>query len=226
MAKHDYPGTCYFCRTILPQRKMMEHLNGCSGRQEHLQAGERQAQLERQQIFQLRVWGRDLPEYWWLLEVPGVMSLAQLDRWLRSAWVECCGHMSAFQIGSVRYYSSGAKELDGKTMRSKLEDVLEVGLHLGYEYDFGSTTELKLEVMGERMGVLGKGRVEPLARNVPPDLRCRCGQPAEVVCAFCMDDHKKWMCRKCSKSHDCGEGSQGLMPVVNSPRVGVCGYTG
>ncbi len=99
-----------------------------------------------------------------------------------------------------------------------------MGLKLGYEYDFGSTTYLELEVIGARVDVLGKERVELMACNVPPDDCCQCGQPAVIVCSFCMCKKDAWLCRKCANTHYCSEGQQGLTQVVNSPRVGVCGY--
>jgi hypothetical protein len=48
-------------------------------------------------------------------------------------------------------------------------------------------------------------------RNLePPLISCEvCGKPATEVCAG---------------EHECGE--EMLLPVVNSPRVGMCGYTG
>ena len=33
-----------------------------------------------------------------------------------------------------------------------------------------------------------------------------------------------WVCDECAPKHKCGEDM--LLPVVNSPRVGMCGYTG
>jgi len=33
-----------------------------------------------------------------------------------------------------------------------------------------------------------------------------------------------WLCDECAPKHKCGEDM--LLPVVNSPRVGKCGYTG
>ena len=33
-----------------------------------------------------------------------------------------------------------------------------------------------------------------------------------------------WLCQSCADEHECGEDM--LLPVVNSPRTGVCGYAG
>ena len=34
----------------------------------------------------------------------------------------------------------------------------------------------------------------------------------------------RWLCEDCAKTHECGE--EMLLPVCNSPRLGVCGYCG
>ena len=91
-------------------------------------------------------------------------------------------------------------------------------------YDFGSSTELKLKVVGERQGYLDTNTVSLLARNLPPELLCDCGRPAEHVCTQCRWDGQGWLCEKCAPKHECGEDY--LLPVVNSPRMGVCGYAG
>ena len=47
-------------------------------------------------------------------EIKSEASLRQLDTFLRRIWLECCGHMSAFHIGSLRYSSIVDNEF-GKT---------------------------------------------------------------------------------------------------------------
>ena len=37
--------------------------------------------------------------------MPADATLADLDRFLRDIWLECCGHMSQFTIGKARYIS-------------------------------------------------------------------------------------------------------------------------
>ena len=52
----------------------------------------------------------------------------------------------------------------------------------------------------------------------------KCGQPAVWVCSSCIYDNGGWLCDAHTRKHKCGE--EMLLPVVNSPRVGMCGYTG
>jgi|GEM_PF-2493609 hypothetical protein len=133
------------------------------------------------------------------------------------------GHLSAFEIDGVEYYSEPENE---RGMHFKLGRVLSVGMEFYHIYDFGTSTELRLEVVGERMGTL-KEKVRILARNDPPHVRCDCSEKASWVCPVCLMekmDEDCYFCDECAKEHECGE--EILLPVVNSPRCGVCGYEG
>src|SRR5437588_1480433 len=134
------------------------------------------------------------------LEVPASATLTVLDRFLRDTWLECCGHLSAFEIAGVRYaVDAGMNEdpwdMGEKSMRVRLEKVLSPGQTNFYEYDFGTTTELKLRVISERE-VEAKGKtIQVLARNNPPLMLCEvCGKPATSVCSQCIFDDKGWVC--------------------------------
>ncbi len=64
-----------------------------------------------------------------------------------------------------------------------------------------------------------------LSRNEAPVIVCQsCGKPATQVCSQCVYDGEGWLCEECAEDHECGE--EMFLPVVNSPRVGMCGYTG
>jgi hypothetical protein len=96
-----------------------------------------------------------------------------------------------------------------------------------YEYDYGSTTDLVLRTVADWEGKTGRSAVTPLARNLPPEIFCDiCGSPkrATRVCTECQWNGEGWLCGECAAKHECGE--EMLLPVVNSPRTGVCGYTG
>jgi hypothetical protein len=167
------------------------------------------------------------PEYWLYLEANADVTLNKLDLFLRDIWLECCGHMSLFMLGNQIFSSSPDKSYGEKSMNVKLGNLLVKGVAFRYEYDMGSTTELKLKVVDERSG--GKQAspaIKLLARNIAPVIRCtECGSAEAVnVCSECQYDESGWLCEACSDDHECGE--EMLLPVVNSPRVGVCGDTG
>jgi len=106
-----------------------------------------------------------------------------------------------------------------------LSKVLSLGLKFHYEYDFGTTTELALKVVAEREGKISGEPIQLLARNESPLITCDvCGKIATQVCSQCIWNNKGWLCDKCAGKHACGE--EILLSVVNSPRVGMCGYTG
>jgi hypothetical protein len=220
MTRQTSKGTCTFCHRELSKASMTRHLQSCEQRIAMQGEGSRQ-KAKKIKAFHLTVEGYRLPMYWMHLEVAAGTTLATLDRFLRDTWLECCGHLSAFEIGGVRY----SVDAGGKSMQVHLEQVLTPGQTCSYEYDFGSTTELMLKVISEDE-VDMKGRaLQILARNTLPIVACdECGKPATTTCTQCLYEDQGYLCDPCAKDHECGE--EMLVPRVNSPRAGVCGYTG
>jgi hypothetical protein len=107
-----------------------------------------------------------------------------------------------------------------------LESLQRKGLAFQYEYDFGSTTALRGKVLRYREGSLGRNVLRVLARNTPLKLTCdSCGALATLVCPFCIGSGPSLFCKTHAPQHPCAE--EGVfMTTVNSPRMGVCGYTG
>jgi Zn finger protein HypA/HybF involved in hydrogenase expression len=105
---------------------------------------------------------------------------------------------------------------------------LKVGQKIFHVYDFGSSTELALKVAAEREGVASKDddAIEIMARNNPPEIRCReCGKPATKVASGYYNVEDGALCNACANT-SLKEYEDMFLPIVNSPRVGVCGYTG
>jgi hypothetical protein len=172
------------------------------------------APSSRLKFFHLLVEGHDLPEYWMHLKVSSHARFEDLDHFLRDIWLECCGHMSAFRIGREEVKK-------GK----KLEYVLRPGMQLIHEYDFGSTTELMLKVISEFKSTIKTSQVEILVRNDPPKIKCsHCDNLATRICTECIYEDAGWLCNDSAEDHNCGQDM--MLPVVNSPRTGVCGYAG
>jgi hypothetical protein len=208
---------------------MTRHLETCEQRTITEAKTESRRKAQKIRTFHLLVEGRDLPMYWMHLDVTASTTLATLDRFLRDTWLECCGHLSAFEIGGVRYAVDAGMDdgwgMDEKSMRVRLDRVFSPGQSCSYEYDYGTTTELKLKVIAEREAEARGKAIGVLARNTPPVILCEeCGKPATNVCSQCIFDGKGWLCDDCVEDHECGE--EMLLPVVNSPRVGMCAYTG
>jgi len=198
---------------------MGRHLNAC--KRKTYASG---AKTAKRTAFHLLVEGRYQPEYWMHVEVPASATLDVLDRFLRDTWLECCGHMSEFEIDGTRY-SVEPMDMDDESMDVKLSNVLSPGMKFEHAYDFGSTTHLRLKVVSEDESDLAGRKVRVLARNEPPVIPCgTCGKPATKVCVECAYSEEGWLCDECAAKHTCGEDM--FLPVVNSPRTGVCGYTG
>jgi len=225
MSKNEMPGKCYLCGGTFKKTGMTKHLKSCLSTNRDNSPSTKGKSMEQKKYLQISIEGRYDPDYWMHVEISAAAMLRDLDGFLRSIWLECCGHLSAFTIEGTRYSVSPMTEFKEKSMAAKLSDVLRPGVRFFHEYDFGSTTELVLKVVSERM-IQGKSKkVRVLARNYPPEIKCvSCGKPATRVCVECIYDEGGWLCEDCASSHECGEDM--LLPVVNSPRTGVCGYTG
>jgi hypothetical protein len=111
-------------------------------------------------------------------------------------------------------------------MNQKIKEVLYPGIELMHEYDFGSTTRLLIKSVGNYEGVKNDRNIEILARNEKPEILCdECGKfPAVEICTECSWNGEGWLCKSCVENHECSE--EMFLPVLNSPRTGVCGYTG
>jgi predicted RNA-binding Zn-ribbon protein involved in translation (DUF1610 family) len=217
MTKQALPGTCRLCGDAFDKTAMTKHIQSCRAKQD---SGKKTLPL-----LHLVAEGIDVPGYWIHLHVDASAKLKDLDQFLRDIWVECCGHMSAFTVGKQRYSVQPMGEFREKGMGAKVADLLRPKMKCGYEYDFGTTTELTVQVISEWDGPLATRPVQLVARNSPPEFPCEsCGESATQVCAECLWDNAGFVCDKCAPDHECGD--EMLLPVVNSPRMGQCGYDG
>jgi hypothetical protein len=205
-SKSSNSGTCALCGLRAGKAKMVAHLDTCTTSSD--------SNGSPQLLIRLRVDDRYDPRYWIYVEVRADATLRHLDAFLRQLWLECCGHLSAFSVdrrelamggrAGVAFYSAGTK--------------------FHYEYDFASTTALTGLVLKSRSGSIGRAPVRLLARNDPLVLPCvRCASPATLVCPYCPEDGL--FCTAHAEAHE-HAAEEIYLPVVNSPRMGVCGYTG
>lgn len=220
-------GTCNLCGGTFAKNIITRHLQSCPKRKDVSQAapGRRSTKLDKS--FHLRVEGRYAPEYWMHLQVPLGMKLDLLDDFLRDTWLECCGHLSAFRINGKSYTGTSMDGFDDENMTVALGEILHPKLKFYHEYDFGTTTELTLSVLSEEEFKAPAKGIKVLARNDPPAFTCgTCGKAATQICTECMWEGEGLglLCGKCVAKHACE--AEMFLPVVNSPRVGMCGYEG
>ncbi len=96
-------GVCKFCNGEFDKAKMTQHLKHCKQRAAAIAVGTGDEAKQKQRLFHILAEGRYNPQYWMHLEIPASESLFTLDRFLRDIWVECCGHLSSFEIGGTSY---------------------------------------------------------------------------------------------------------------------------
>ena len=225
-------GVCAFCQRTVSAAGMGRHLATCPDRQVAVEKAET-SRRKPERLWQVVV--RDAVDgtYWLQLELSGSATLVNLDAYLRAIWVECCGHMSQFVFGTTRYREliDGFFALgDQKSLQTRVNEVLAVGLKGSYEYDYGTPTELKLEVVSQREGKPLTARpITLLARNQMPEQLCvSCGEAATHLCLQCyyeIGEPGCYLCAAHARSHACTLYG-GPKRRYNSPRTGRCAYDG
>jgi hypothetical protein len=215
-------GVCRFCFQTFAGRAMGRHLAVCKAKRR--QDNESAAKVKKTYpIYHLRI--VSYKPFWLHVEVKASATLADLDDFLRRIWLECCGHLSEFQINGVRYIPPNIIDdwwdRESKSMDIPLNAVFSLKDKFEYRYDFGSTTHIEGQVYGQRRAVM-KEKIRILSRNVSPRLDCsNCGTEATQID---LEGYDKFYCDACME--ELGYEYEMFLPVVNSPRMGVCGYEG
>lgn len=212
-------GTCFFCENDYAKGGMVRHLRACSEREAAIE--EAQASRGSETLYHLRAedaWGGP---FWLDLEMRGSADLEELDHYLRSIWLECCGHMSQFSIGGW-----GGDEIP-KSRR--VGEVFDEDTELTHIYDFGTESRTRIRTMDVREGApTTDPPIALMARNHKPEVACmECNREATWLCIECMyeTDDSGTLCDEHAEDHP-HDAYGPPMPFVNSPRTGMCGYTG
>ena len=209
-------GACRGCGYVGTRAEMSGHQATCVVRLPH--GG------KAREVFRLHVEGGG--PYWLELDVAQNATLDDLDSFLRAIWLDCCGHLSEFSIGPQTDYEN----FDPLAQMEATEDaplgpLLTVGESFGYTYDMGSSTDLKLHVEGKEQVYDFGDPVHFLARNFAPGLKCsKCDAPARWVHSWEYDEATGESVLYCGRHGKSTRDEQ--LPVVNSPRMGVCAYEG
>lgn len=213
-------GRCAYCATETLKGSMLKHLSACPKRQTVIEESE-QGKGARETLYHLRVqdaWGGD---FWLDLETRGSATMNELDKYLRAIWLECCGHLSEFSVGGW-----GGGQV---AMNRKVSIVFQNASELTHIYDFGTTSETRITAVATREGKPTTTRpIVLMARNLMPEAECiECSQPAAWYCEECVieEDTSGLLCDGHAETHP-HENYGDPIPLVNSPRLGMCGYTG
>ena len=215
-------GKCQYCGEETAKSGMTKHLVKCEKRAQTIQTADAGKQPE-ETLWHLRVQDVYGKEFWLDLEMRGSGTLEKLDAYLRAIWLECCGHLSQFTVGGWGGHDVAKSR--------KADDVFSRETSLLHLYDFGTTSETEIRVVDARKGrAATKHPIALMARNNMPERTCKeCGIPAAYLCMECLSegdmDENPYLCEEHAEEHphlNYGEPS----PLVNSPRLGMCGYEG
>jgi hypothetical protein len=241
-------GKCFFCGKTFVKAGINRHI------QTHLKQKAKENKEGHSYLVKVESnpkWGS--APYFLSLWVDGSATMGNIDEFLRNIWLECCGHMSAFtnpqnrpqrgglwdffeaeellMKGKQKEYEKLMEDVKGEVpMSRKTNKVFYKGLKLEYEYDFGSSTELLLTIVDE-YPVKADGKIVLLSRNEPLEWLCdTCKKESAIqICTVHNWDDDSLFCDKCAKKHakKCDDFKEyAALPIVNSPRMGVCAYEG
>ena len=195
-------GNCFICGKTVAKSAIKNHI------QKYHNSGGQYCALFKAE-------GADDKNYWLYFSLALTATLREADIFLRGIWCECCDHLSEFNY-------------EGKTLsKSRKIYTIPVGSEFTYEYDFGSTTEITLSLVEKVSRQKQKAPLQLIARNEPPPngLCEKCGAPAtrhELSIGTRLCDS----CKVGNGDEDEYEDDFDSLPIVNSPRSGVCGYDG
>lgn len=193
------PGICNVCQMTLFGNEARSHITRCVEARYGIR-GTRDALKGRSRTVHMSAGSPERP-HWMELGVRADTTLREFDRFLRSVWLECCGHLSHFDIAGVVYSMMVPRpqdDFDFEPMDEQEEQWRHMGRTVGtaigpatwfeYQFDYGTTTDLELRHAGEFEGrVQALSPMQPwhgrkifiLARNHPLQACRLCGRPAK-----------------------------------------------
>lgn len=215
-------GKCYICKKEFTKAGMKKHLSICN----NLGTGKTKYYLIKVEDYYDK-------SYWLYLQVKTNITLNELDDFLRDIWLECCGHLSSFTIDDVIYDKVFNEDdsfffNDNEDMSDfRLIEVISKNSTFIHEYDFGSTTKLKLTVVDSYTGINSLEGISLLARNNRKDFKCaECGNYSTYLLTdYDYSDYKP-LCDACIENISDDEDDIVYIKITNSPRMGVCAYEG
>lgn len=205
-------GKCYYCNKELTEKTIKRHMKNCDEIKKKIEELSNEDKKQRNQ-FMIAIKSREYKnEYCIYLSIDENLSLLHIDQFLRDVWLECCGHLSAFKIKGKIYRNH--------SLDTRIKDILAANEKFEYEYDFGSTTELILEVVDIIKVPVSFSQIEIIARNNEVTHYCEiCNSEAQ----YFNYENYQWECKKCiDKNND----MISKFDYCNSPRDGVCCYGG
>lgn len=194
-----------------------------SGISRHITNELKKAPVGKNAYYHLKITGGP---YFLHLLASDKLDMGELDDFLRDIWLECCGHLSDFIIPGYEpdfSFDNKPPEIMGKS----LKEVMSKGFKCKYVYDWGSSTELEIVTVAEYALAFQTKDIVLLSRNAPFDEKCNiCQKDAEFISLEAMYEiDNPFYCEDCTEKRSFPYSEEMCLPVTNSPRMGVCGYT-
>ena len=213
-------GKCVYCGQEVAKNAAAKHLAVCAERQGTIaKIDNKNGEIET--LYHLRIQAVDSDQFWLDLEMRGSAALKDLDDYLKAIWLECCGHLSKFSIGGWRG--------NDIPKNRRADEIFESGIKLTHIYDFGTTSETLIRMVGARKGKPTISRpIALMIRNLMPEYECiECKKPAIWLCMECLIEKNVWgtLCDDHTEIHPNDNYGEPVR-LVNSPRLGLCGYDG
>ena len=149
------PGVCNVCHATLFGNGARSHIARCVEERYGIR-GIRAALKGRRRTVHISVGSPERP-HWMELGVRADTTLHELDRFLRSVWLECCGHLSHFDIEGVVYsvmvprpgddfafLPMDEHEKQWRHMGRTVATAILPATWFEHQYDYGTTTDLDL----------------------------------------------------------------------------------
>ena len=197
------PGICSICGKTLSGNRIRRHLLQCIRATYGLTVVERTRGRGRNSspdTLHISVRAQESP-HWIELGVRSDATLHELDRFLKSVWLECCGHLSHFEIGGVAHSTMvpmpgesfpfepmDEYEAQWRHMAITVREAILPYTGFEHQFDYGHPTDLVLEHVAVYEGLAqtlspsqpwNGQKTVVLARNHPLHSCLHCGRPAE-----------------------------------------------
>ncbi len=218
--KRQAMGKCAFCNRDYTKRGMARHLAICPERGVAPVASRKRTISDG--VYYLRAQDCEGYGFWLDLEIHGWGTLDDLDQFLREEWLGCCDdHESGFYI-DVRHSFEVAKS---NHIHTAFENVKRVYYSL---LTGGSSVLASCYISVVKVRVDARSselRTTSMARNVGHDFTCReCCKPAVEFCSVCSLPDELWEDTYCEQhgSVHLHDQHSFMLPLVNSPRQGIC----
>ncbi len=174
-------GRCYYCNKELTERTIKRHTKSCSEMKKIIEEKMKYTKGVKDQ-FIISMKDKYNPSLYCIyVSIDANLQLQHLDKFIRDIWVESYGHLSAFYIDKEVYHDNSDEQYE---MNFHLKDVLNINKKFEYEYDFGSTTYLTLEVVDTIKVPSEFSQVEIIARNNPEEDKSNNNSPRDGVCGY------------------------------------------